>query len=134
MSDQEQIMIVSSEELLARYIFFKKHIRPDSTIRPDAFIPYPYPDLSVTRHFGLTDEELWGIGNDIAEIREKTLYGRGDLQAAIVERQKLQVLADPLPENRNHANITNWPPEKSLQKIVAQELSIAAGNARKPPT
>jgi len=133
MTDQEIVQPVSSQELLARFILYKNHLRADLTVKPDAFIPYPWPDLSVTRHLDATDEELWRIGSEIARQREKTLHGRADFQAGIAERQKLRVIADPLSENRNHAIIAAWPPEKPIQKIIAQEIAAAAGKAYEPP-
>lgn len=132
MTDQEQKMAVSSDELLARFIFYKNHLRQDLTFKPDAFIPYPWPDLSVTRHLELDELELWRIGSDIAEQREKTLHGRADFQAVIATIQKLQVISDPLPENPNHAIIRGWPPDKPAQKIIAQELAAASGQAKRP--
>ena len=53
-------------EMLARYILFSKHIRADRTIKPDAFVPHPRAELSVTRHLMTADDELWSVGHDIA--------------------------------------------------------------------
>lgn len=133
MIDQEKEITVSSQDLVARYIFYKNYLRQDLTIKPDAFIPYPWPDLSVTRHLELKDAELWHIGSEIAEQREKTLCGRADFRVAVATIQNLQVIADPLPENPNHANIKGWPPDKAAQKIIAQELAAASGQAKQPP-
>lgn len=54
---------VTDDEKLARFVMYSKWVRSsDSTVRPDAFIPYPYPDLSGTRHGALTDADMWRIG------------------------------------------------------------------------
>jgi hypothetical protein len=45
----------------------------------------------------------------------------------------LQVVAAPVPENPNHANVIDWPAEKSAQKIIAQQIAEAAGKAQTPP-
>jgi len=37
--------------------------------------------------------------------------------------QKLDVTPDPTLENPNHANVTNWPSEKHVQKAIALEIA-----------
>lgn len=122
---------VTDDEFLARFILFRGWIRSsDSTVRPDAFIPYPYPDLSVTRHIGLSVEELWQIGQAVADCRPATLYGRADIQAMHAKQRSLRIV--PTPEPKNHANVTGWPKDKPAQKIIAQELAAAAHYVPKP--
>lgn len=126
MHDSDQ-PTVTDDEKLARFVMYSKWVRSsDSTVRPDAFVPYPYPDLSVTRHRGLTDADIWRIGQGMADGRTVSLYGRADVVASAVRRQNLSVQAAPVPGNANHANIAGWPPEKPQQKIIAQRLAAAA--------
>nr|WP_281722468.1 hypothetical protein [Nitrosomonas nitrosa] len=118
---------VTDSEVLARFVLFRGWIRSsNSTVKPDAFIPYPYPypDLSVTRHISLSVKEIWQIGQAVADSRPATLYGRADIQALHVRRQSLRIV--PTSEPRNHANITGWPNDKPAQKIIAQELAAVA--------
>lgn len=117
---------VSEDEWMARFILFGGWIRRnDQSVRPDAFIPYPYPDLSVTRHKGLSEAELWKIGREVVDKRPAaTLYGRADLQAISVFKKSLRI--EPTPEPKNHANITGWPADKPSQKIIAQALAAEA--------
>lgn len=127
---------VSSDEQLARFILFSRWIRssdPVKTVKPDAFIPYPYPDLSVTRHKNLSEKGLWRIGQNIAAARPATLYGRADIRAAKVREQSLDVEPKPVPDNLNHANVVGWPADKSAQKIIAQELAAKAKFVPKLP-
>jgi hypothetical protein len=106
---------VAGDERLTRYILQHCHLRrSDRTIKPDAFIPHPRADLSVTRHLMATEAELWSIGEDVASARARTLYGRGDFSAAVCQTLRLRIAAAPLPENPNHANVTGWPAEKPL--------------------
>jgi hypothetical protein len=123
MNNQSPSPSVVDDEWLARFVVFSNWVRSDKTIRPDAFIPYPWPNLSVTRHLGLTHKELWAIGEAVADSRPATLYGRADVQAVIVKRQALSIT--PTREPRNHANISGWPPDKPSQKIIAQEIAAA---------
>lgn len=123
---------VSDDEWLARYILYRSHIRRDGsdTIKPDAFIPHPHADLSVTRHVGLSEDRIWKIGQDVAKQRGKTLYGRADVVTSNFRSHKLDVKADPIENNLNHAIISNWPPEKSAQKMIAIEIARSAGKAK----
>lgn len=135
MTDKTRPSPVADDEWLARFILFSKWVRAnDQTVKPDAFIPHPHPDLSVTRHKNLTEQELWRIGQGIADGRPAKLYGRADIRTAEVRRQALEVQARPVCGNPNHANVTGWPAEKSAQKNIAQQLAAAAPYLRKPVT
>ncbi len=126
-------MEVQSDEQLARFILNRSRLRPDGTVRPDMFIPYPLNELSVTRHLELSEVELWKIGQDVARQTGKTLHGRADVQAFIFQKQRLRVIAAPILENPNHANVVGWPSEKPVQKTIAQEIAAAAGKAKMAP-
>lgn len=123
---------VEDSELLARFVTSSKWFRSDQTVRQDAFIPHPYPDLSVTRHKSLSEQEIWKVGQQIADSRPATLYGRADVSAEEVRRQKLTVEPRPVPENLSHACILGWPPDKPAQKILALELAAVARFIPKP--
>lgn len=133
MSDGRTLPPVESNEWLARFILRRTHLRQDRTVKQDAFIPHPYPDLSVTRHIQLSETQIWDIGQDVARQIRKPLLGRADVQVFIFQLQKLRVVAEPLSENPNHANVVRWPAEKPAQKIIAQQIAAAAGRALKPP-
>lgn len=118
------LLPVSDEERLARFILRQNQIRSDQTVKPDAFIPYPWPDLSVTRHLGLTDKELWETRQEIADSRPATLHGRADVRGRSFREQSL--IVSPTEAPRNHVNITGWPSDKPSQRMIAQELAAAA--------
>lgn len=134
MTDEETDKSVSPDELLARFILYKSHLRQDWTVKPDAFIPHPWSDLSVTRQLQLQENELWMIGRTIARQTAKTLHGRADFPAAVVQQHKLQVVSVPVPDNPNHADITGWPPDKPAQKAIAQEIAASVGKALQTPS
>lgn len=117
---------VSADEQLARFILFSKWLRSDETVRPEAFMPHPYIDLSVTRHQALSEHEIWEIGQSVSGLRGATLYGRADIRASDVLRQSLDVKSAPVPNNPNHANIIGWPEQKPAQKVIALQLAAAA--------
>jgi len=122
---ESYIESIRSDELLARYIFHNRYFREDNTIRPDAFIPFPYPDLSVTRHLALSGEQLQSIGLLIAAQQNKNLYGRADVMTSVVTGLSLSVQSAPTQDNPNHANIIGWSLEKSEQKIIAQQIAAS---------
>jgi hypothetical protein len=124
-------MSVTSEEWLSRFILQKSQFRHDGTLKADLFIPHPHADLSVTRHLHITEEDIWKLGEQVAKLRGKTLYGRGVNQAVCFENQDLSVKPAPIPGNKNHANVTLWPSEKSQQKIIALEIAKSSQFFRK---
>lgn len=123
---------IANEELLARFIVFSRWIRSNQTVKPDAFMPPSTLDLSVTRHKELSIQNLWQIGQQVADARPATLYGRADVTATEIRRQKLEVEPRPVPENLNHASIIGWPADKPAQKSFAQELAAVARYVAKP--
>ncbi len=133
MIDPQAIPPVEESEWLARYIMSQKHYRSDLTVKPDPFIPYKHRELSVTRHRDATDNEIWIVGQDVAEQQGKTLYGRTDIQVKDCLVDALSVIEKPLPNNPNHADIEGWPPDKSAQKAIAIKLAALVSNLKIPP-
>lgn len=135
MLDPANVPRVSSDEMLARFIIFSKHFRPsNNTAKPDAFMPHPRIELSVTRHREATEDELWHEGERVVKIRsDSTLYGRADLTAEAFENEDLSVEAKPIiPENPNHADVIGWPTEKPAQKMKALEIAKKASFVPRP--
>ena len=133
MNNEGTSLFVKNSELLARFITSSKWFRPSNqTVKQDAFIPHPYPDLSVTRHKSLSKQEIWKVGQEISDARPATLYGRADISAEDVRKQKLSVEPRPVPENLNHACILGWPRDKPAQKVLALELAAVAHFVLKP--
>lgn len=132
MIDRKNVPEVGSQETLARYVLFHSHVRQDCTVKPDAFMPPPDRELSVTRHVNATNTELWEIGEDVAKQRQKPLLGRADLGVIVCRSRKLTVQAAPLSANPNHAHVLGWPDDKPAQKMIAQELAAKASFVSPP--
>jgi len=127
MMDPTNVPDVGTDETLARYVLQSSHVRrSNQTVKPDAFIPHPHRDLSVTRHLAATEDELWSVGEAVAMVIGKALYGRGDVVTSAYTGQKLVVKAAPIKDNPNHANVSGWPADKPVQKMIAQEIAAAA--------
>ncbi|MBT3881530.1 MAG: hypothetical protein HOF76_21115 [Candidatus Scalindua sp.] len=110
-------------EALSRFVLQKTYIRADNTIRPAAFLPNPKNgETSVFRISGITDNEIWAIGDSkVAPKQNRPILGRADINASIVLSNYLEIIPSEPPER--HADITGWPEEKSEQKQIALELA-----------
>lgn len=113
------------EEKLARFIFSSSHFSSQNfRVKHNAFLPTSAGEASVSRISDLPEPDIWPIGSVIATQRGQTLYARGDLLAHDVRQVQLDVTpAEPPPR---HANIVNWPTDKSAQKLRAMELAEKA--------
>ena len=129
MSDQSTTL---EPKILSRFLLHRNYIRADLTIRPDPFIPHPYPRLSVTRHDDLRESDLWARGRHIAGMAGKNLYGRADLNPLRIP-QMLSLESTPTLENPQHVDIIGWPQDKPSQKLLAIEIARIAGKAKLPP-
>jgi len=121
---------VADEELLARFVFSRGHIRTsDSTLKPRAFEPERHPstrnlELSVSRVDSLGEDAIWSIGAAIAVTRQCTLYARGEFTCALPKRVGLMVEPDEPPVR--HAVIKGWPGTKNAWMSRAQEIAAEA--------
>ncbi len=115
---------VDPAEPLARFILNKGDYRADGTVRHRLFLPAPKTgQTSVFRIFGLSENAIWGIGdNEVAQKRPPlSLIGRADIFVRQVLNTGLHIDADDIPPR--HANISNWPTEQSAKRLIAIELS-----------
>lgn len=138
MIDPNNVPPILADEWLARFITQSKQFRQDQSIRPDLFIPFQLTEVSVTRHREATPEELWRVGRAVATMRQRTLYGRSDVQVSDCAIDPLSVVPDPIlppkePYNPNHANIAGFPPAKDEQKAIAIKIAHKASKRIPPP-
>ncbi len=113
---------VVHSETLSRFILREKYIRANNTVRHAAFMPNKNDKVSVFRISGITDNEVWDIGDsEVATKQGKPIFGRADIIASIVISKDLKVVSSEPPER--HADIIDWPEEKSEQKQIALELA-----------
>ena len=117
---------VSKDELLARFIVYHRWVRKDNTIRSDAFMPDENLETSVTRHLGISEEDIWNIGKLTVDKPPRKLLGRSDVKAADVRMQLLDVEPREEEGNPNHANIVDWSDKTDMQKSCAQLIAAAA--------
>jgi len=133
MIDPTNVPNVAPDEWLARFVLYSRHVRTsDQTVKSDAFIPHPHQELSVTRHLSATDDEIWGVGEQVATQQSRTLYGRADVEAQVFTSQSLNVQASPVLGNPNHADVAGWPTEKPRQKMIAIQIAAVATYRGRP--
>lgn len=87
-------------------------------------MPPPDRRLSVFRISGLSEAEIWDIGENVGRQRDKALLGRADIEALPVYEVGLFIDPDDTPPR--HANIIGWPDEDSAIKLAALELAKKA--------
>ena len=129
MTLEDSLPPVTEDELLARFVLHRNRVRADLTVKPDAFIPHPQPGLSMTRHRGISEQEIWELGQSLARFQSRELYGRADVVAGEITRHRLSIV--PTHEPKNHVNVVGWP-EKAAQKIIAQEIAARARYLQRP--
>ena len=149
MIDENDVPDIEGAEQLSRCVVFSKHIRAAKTdgttvgrVKPGAFIPHPYNDLSVNRHLLSTEIEVWQLCRQVALQLRKTLYGRATVVANDFQSKKLTAKPDPvrsdnpdgLPPNPNHAIVVGWPVEKSAQLAIAQDIADGCSFYEPPAT
>lgn len=118
---------LSEDEMLARFVLKREWIRKiDGTIKQDAFIPPKDLQLSVTRHAGISTEQLIETGKSVAAKTSLEFLGRADIEARVVVKNALRAVAWPLANNQSHAHVIGWPADKEARKTIAQELAAAA--------
>lgn len=152
MIDENDVPDIGSDERLSRCVVFSKYIRaakPDGSnlerVKPGAFIPHPYDDLSVNRHQNTTDTEVWDLCHLVAKLQNRPLYGRATVRGNDFQSKKLTVRPDPIrtdnpdghPPNPNHAIVVGWPAEKAAQMAIAQDIAdvcefFESPNTQKP--
>lgn len=118
-------LTVSPEDPVSRFLFNSKDFSvKKNTVRPSAFLPNADLKTSVFRVKTLSEDEIWAIGADIGQLRQKTLYGRADITASAVLDHGLKLDVDDIPAH--HANIVGWPHDKSERMSIAQSLAAYA--------
>jgi len=89
-------------------------------------MPNQNGEVSVYRTKDLTCQQINEIGQlHVAEIQNKKLLGRAEIVTSSILKQDLKVEPEPRPHPR-HANIVEWPADKSEYKMIAIELAAEA--------
>ena len=133
MTSQRMGPPVEDSEFLSRFIVDKKQVSGRNTndprVKPAAFIPAKNGQTSVFRQTGIPETKLWSLGEEVARLRGRSLYGRADVTAREVRSASSQLLLIPdetPPNEPNHVNISGWPDDDAAKGMIATELAAAA--------
>ena len=122
---------ISPLESVTRYIFSERHYaKTTGRVKYPAFWPKD-GKTSVFRIVSLTFEQIWNIGNYVAEESSRILRARGDLVASDVFNESLGIESDTRG-HRLHANIVGWPLQQAKIKLLAIKLADKAQLHLKP--
>jgi len=118
-------------EILSRFILQTNWFSTsENRVKYAAFLPNKDGETSVFRSSGISNNEIWDIGErEVSIKRGKPIYGRADISVTNVISKDLRVISSEPPER--HANITGWPDEKSKQMVIAVQLAAEAQLHRK---
>lgn len=120
-------MHVADEERLSRFLFSSKWFAATTgRVKPEAFLPHPRIELSVSCTESLKESTIWEIGQSTAAAHSQkpNLHGRADVCARVFRSQGLEIRRDDQP--MYHANITGWQEDRSAQISKAQQIAAEA--------
>jgi hypothetical protein len=122
--------VVSPSEVLARFVFERRHIDQMGRAKQSAFLPELYNgrlETSVCRICEIAEPRIWALGKSVR--RDKTLHARADFPVSAALSQALECLSAPEPNFSEHAVLIGWPPgsnEKMRHKAIAAHLAGVA--------
>jgi hypothetical protein len=127
---------VDNDEKITRFIVDGNDYRSrDNTVKESAFLPTKNNKTSVFRTNDLEEASVWGIGEGIAILRNRTLKGKSDFVAIAVYNAHINTDFPALsfePDNTptHHANIIGWPSpyNKEKSKVLAQKIAALVNN------
>ena len=113
-------------EPLARYLLSTSQFSvANRRVKPSAFMPPADGTLSVFVVSGLSEDVVWDLGRtEVGDPQGKPIQGRADVVVGVVRNPGLRLDVDNAP--LRHANVIDWPPEKSEQKLKAEILAEEA--------
>lgn len=132
---------VEDEEITSHFLHFSSQFKKDKVLFGAFFPPVNLKpsQLSVFRIDGLSETEIWGIGEThVGKKGDAAIKARADLKARHYRTQKLIISKDEPPPR--HANVTGWPEPRppfegesknSIARQAWQEMTtIFARNAK----
>lgn len=128
--------VVSPNEVLARFIFERRHVDRMGRAKQGAFLPELYSgrlETSVCRICRVAELRIWYLGKSVR--RDKTLHARADFPVSAALSQALECLSAPEPHFSEHAVLVGWPHgsnEKMRHKAIAAHLAGVAAVSLAP--
>ncbi|MDQ6993168.1 MAG: hypothetical protein Q9M31_06795 [Mariprofundus sp.] len=119
--------ITDPTELIGRHITQKSYYRSgDGTVKHNAFMPNKNGETSVYQINGLSNEEVWEIGDRfVGAIIGRHILGHAEIPSGSILSKSLSIIPKPKPHPL-HADIMNWPESSSEKKALAIKLAAEA--------
>src|SRR6266446_9782984 len=116
----------SPGEAMCRYLTDRDEYSPCKRIvRHSAFIPPENLRKSVYWTSGITEEEIWSIGDEYVAPSRGPLHGRADFNSLAAYREGLAIELTEKPHPR-HADIVNWDEDRKKARLQAVKLADQA--------
>ena len=118
---------IAQNDKIGRYLFQRSHFVPTKRrVKYGAFLPSSNGQTSIFRISGLTEDQIWDIGqNVVARISQRTLKARGDIFASHITNEELLIEPDT-NIHELHASIIGWPEQESEKRLIAIKLADKA--------
>ena len=87
---------------------------------------------SVFRTSGIGETDIWDLAVQKVEPTRGPVIGRGDLEASEIYARRLKIIPDEDQESR-HADIIDWPEDRSHRANLAMALAAVASVKKRPP-
>ena len=120
-------------ETISRFLLKGQIRAKDGAVHFRAFLPSSKLKLSVFRVQGFSEEQVWAIAAEKVEPTRGLVVGRGNLSVSQIVDKKLRVEPDAIPTSK-HADIVEWPEDKTLRSTIAMQLAALASPAIKRQT
>lgn len=121
-STKNTVLYVSEDESLSRFIFNKNEMNKSGP-KAQAFYPsMKNYETSVFRKDMMKSLEYEKTKNNIAKLRKRNMKAVAIIKAQVIRNNHLDVLPEE-SEHKWHANIVNWPQDKSKFKNICQKLA-----------
>lgn len=125
----EPTIDIQANENVSRFLTSKKQfVKSKSKVKYGAFLPNRNGETSVYRTTGISNTDIWLIGEKfvrlpIAKRRGScNLYGRGDIRAKEILNANFELVPKPRPHPR-HADIMGWPENREHKQMLATMLA-----------
>lgn len=110
-------------ERLSRFLTDRDHYSiAKGIVRHTAFSPPKNQRLSVYHTTGVSDAEIWNIGDRYVAPARGPILARADVNSQVIYENGLEVVVtgDPHPL---HADVINWDPDRRKARLQATKLA-----------
>jgi hypothetical protein len=125
--------VLVATDVVARLLYSRNHYSSQrNKLKPAAFDPSPYNELSTVHVTGLSDVEIWDVAvNALGDQRGRnTIYARADVPVEQLHAQDLRAVRDDDPFIR-HTLVLGWPeledPAQRKERWVEICLALSQG-------